>query len=1305
MIASAADDDGVQELTSEDLSRYPATVPITPQKNQRLLPLSVLDSRAFEYLCSEVVARRGEGEVHFYGRPGQKQYGLDIVEFHPDGSRTVHQVKRFQTLTTAELSLAVEEYAKSRRFGARKFVLVTSAPVDDETELIDELGRLKEQYLGRFDVGLVGAEALSGELLREATLVNAMFGEAMAQEFCGDPGHPPGRLLYTIEAKKPLEQVLAAALSKAYDDDNKIRFEQIDLIGPMVDNLFVDVPVSADAQTRAAAALRRVNPGGDSENDVVVAGGAQTLLHPSWRHSVVIVGGPGQGKSTLLQYVCQYLRARHLHHDEYTGAQQDLTEVTQLPRIPFRIDLRRYAQWRRERVADLTKKDTRKSGRGRERDRERSMGYSSPKGSARPDLPQAGASLPPEVRAKVSLQSYLVQRITEDSGAAGAFKQKDLLTVIARWPILLACDGLDEVAPVAERAVIATEIREARSQLSEAGRNVIVVVTTRPGLVAEPLWRDPGFAAVELGRLTPALRMSYLHKWAAQAQLEPERVAFLSANYEQNQDKPHVAELSGNPMQLTILLHLLQRGGAIPEKRTELYSDYIRIFFDREATKSQLLRENRELVTGIHGRLGWVLHTQAEQGQTNGALPLEELRTVLHAYLDTLDQPRTLADELFDDLTTRVVCLVMRDTTNHAFEFEVQSLREYFAARHVIELAPIHGKGTRDLCLAAMIQRPFWSNVMRFAAGMFSAGEVRSIPDVCDQVRPERDFALTTHIRSAVKQFFEDQVFSTAPPVTLEKAVAHILSGTGVVLAGQGLLGELRFTPNSGAAALVAAVKERLRTEQDLPTRSAAARVLLQQVGEVDDEIDAVRRWWWSQIPSRSADPTGLTPEQWLITAADLAAFTVLTPERASQLDAVIARLPALTAAGAVEARGVSVVELLVRGGCRTPGTNLTQRCLEELTAGVVDAEAFREYQYDRAFEEFPLHQLVQSCAAERFHDALGHLGRPMVSGAASTGRRRARGQTSELRRVASATQRALAVFTAQGTPAAWGTALEVVEQTWHDSRPLRMAVQATPVAVLREVLERHSTTEPTGSSPSIAFGATWRQQASWRVEADQHRGDPAWWTLQVADVAPTADWRSQLVTTTYLAAVPEFAYSGVLEALAILLDELTGALTSAQWGMLVAAVVRNAKTPAGHVVRVPSLRSGLTLSPRAAVLLLPAADEATSRELRRLLRHTEPQLWGASSAADWVLVRSLVGDDKAKSADLYGARRSALLEGWLGLACLRNLTLTSARDILRRPGDWPTEAVRAAAFRLDGETSKKLAPLAIQAAKDEWQV
>ena len=117
--------------------------------------------------------------------------------------------------------------------------------------------------------------------------------------------------------------------------------------------MFVDVPVGCRRDGSALPSLlesiSKLAPGDTDElertSGLVITGATQALLHPDWAGNAVLVGGPGQGKSTVLQYVCQFHRARRLEKNEYTAGQSELARATSTARFPVRIDLRKYAQW------------------------------------------------------------------------------------------------------------------------------------------------------------------------------------------------------------------------------------------------------------------------------------------------------------------------------------------------------------------------------------------------------------------------------------------------------------------------------------------------------------------------------------------------------------------------------------------------------------------------------------------------------------------------------------------------------------------------------------------------------------------------------------------------------------------------------------------------------------------------------------------------------------------------------------------------------------------------------------------------
>jgi hypothetical protein len=210
--AGEAVEDELHEITFADTelagAQQASELP-TARSGAANLPLGELDPEVLERLAAEMIKRQQNLGAHFYGRRGQKQYGLDIVEREAVGSNSVYQVRRYDTLTPDMITSAVTEYADpkplkkggvkpARRFAARRYVLFTSAEFETETALQERLEELQEQYAGDLVIEVWGREMISGKLRDAGPLVNSVFGPGWAQLFCGfaplppDPAEPVG---------------------------------------------------------------------------------------------------------------------------------------------------------------------------------------------------------------------------------------------------------------------------------------------------------------------------------------------------------------------------------------------------------------------------------------------------------------------------------------------------------------------------------------------------------------------------------------------------------------------------------------------------------------------------------------------------------------------------------------------------------------------------------------------------------------------------------------------------------------------------------------------------------------------------------------------------------------------------------------------------------------------------------------------------------------------------------------------------------------------------------------------------------
>ncbi len=117
------------------------------------------------------------------------------------------------------------------------------------------------------------------------------------------------------ESKERRESIIRAYLADQYSIDNEVKFRQIDLQNRLLD-LFTDVPIKIKKLNEKNKELRRAIEFMNITNTFYLK---REIFHLYAIHNIQITnlkilleGGPGQGKSTISQYICQIHRARLL---------------------------------------------------------------------------------------------------------------------------------------------------------------------------------------------------------------------------------------------------------------------------------------------------------------------------------------------------------------------------------------------------------------------------------------------------------------------------------------------------------------------------------------------------------------------------------------------------------------------------------------------------------------------------------------------------------------------------------------------------------------------------------------------------------------------------------------------------------------------------------------------------------------------------------------------------------------------------------------------------------------------------------
>lgn len=555
------------------------------------------------------------------------------------------------------------------------------------------------------------------------------------------------RLLVEQDRKDPeakrRQRAIKAYLADQYKREREVRFKQAELSNDLL-GVFIDVPAAPEVAgaldwdspaAQLAETVASIRPSWQRTRRIdelrdptgrVSAGAGSLLLDPRFQEAaprVVIEGAPGQGKSTMLQYACQVHRLRLL----------DKPEVSRLPdahatspvRLPMKVDLRDLAQW-------LTGKSSSVGGDG----------------------------VPGHLR---SLEGFLSAQVTAASGGV-AFDVADLHAAIAESKVLLALDGLDEVVDIADRASVIDAITDGISRLDPNAASLQVVVTSRPtSFVGAETLPDALFQQMRLQSVSRELIDDYAEKWMAARELDELAQQEFTEVLDAKLQLAHIRDLARNPMQLAILLNLIhRRSRALPDQRTALYSSYMEAFLDREAGKSKAVQHHRGLLMTLHGHIAWLLHCQAERSGEIGSLTTKEVENIVEDFLVGKGHEPDLFGDLFAGAFDRVGVLVSR--VQDTYEFEVQPLREFFAARYLYQTAPHSsaGKvraGTRPERFDAIVRHPYWLNVTRFYAGSYDIGELSSLADHLTRLRKDPVWRFTPHPRMVTAQLLADWIF------------------------------------------------------------------------------------------------------------------------------------------------------------------------------------------------------------------------------------------------------------------------------------------------------------------------------------------------------------------------------------------------------------------------------------------------------------------------------------------------------------------------------------------------------------------
>ena len=423
-----------------------------------------LGEKRFQQLCGALLAHVFP-DVACYP-VGQKDGGRDAVR-SDRGRRFVYQVKwtnRRLRDPVAWLDGAIrEEAANIRRLvseGAEEYILLTcvagtAARGRGTMDRLDERLQVHSEIFG-VPMSCWWQADIDARVDTAPKELKWAYSDMLA-------GHDLVRCLIERDALEERDRELGTLLRKVvatqWQDDAKVKFRQVDMDNYDLSDLYVDVTARSVQERRRGLHL----PG-----NVTELGGAAVHLLKSSAALTVVRGAPGQGKSTLGQYLCQVHRAEFLKHPDYLAGQRPGLKADK-PRLPLRAELQDYAVW---------------------------MDGGDPLGDGDAQPTRRKRPRP------CSVEAFLAYVMHHRSGGLPA-TVSTVMDVLGRFAILIVLDGLDEVPEKDARARIVVEINEFTGRLADAAVPQQVIVTTRPNASGLPEPSSETFDTIELMDLSP----------------------------------------------------------------------------------------------------------------------------------------------------------------------------------------------------------------------------------------------------------------------------------------------------------------------------------------------------------------------------------------------------------------------------------------------------------------------------------------------------------------------------------------------------------------------------------------------------------------------------------------------------------------------------------------------------------------------------------------------------------------------------------------------------------------------------------
>ncbi len=292
-----------------------------------------------------------------------------------------------------------------------------------------------------------------------------------------------------------------------------------------------------------------------------------------------------------------------------------------------------------------------------------------------------------------------------------------LESALATLPWVLVLDGLDEVPPQRGRALVRGCVDSVRRRF--AGADGRLIATSRPQSYEREVFGEALFERTLLPLVKERAEV-YSTRFADCLHGEEEgQRAELLKGMRKALANPSTAALMTNPLLVTIMAAIVLHHGEPSDRRWTLFEEYYTTLYQRETERgtyaSATLRQYAPLVTAIHMHVGMSLQVRSEEAEGVSALmPEQELRAIIREHLIadfSEEEAVQLTEEILRAAEQRLVLLVQ--SQRGMYGFELRSFQELMAAWQIVSLR--EAQASELLRRVAPLRA--WQNVVLFAIG------------------------------------------------------------------------------------------------------------------------------------------------------------------------------------------------------------------------------------------------------------------------------------------------------------------------------------------------------------------------------------------------------------------------------------------------------------------------------------------------------------------------------------------------------------------------------------------------------------